>query len=234
MGLLISAGLGLLILGVLVSAAYHRNCPLYGRVISRGSKNQKTLYLTFDDGPNPSATEPIIQTLSAFKAPAAFFMVGRNVERFPALARKVGEAGHDIGNHTYDHKKLHFKGARFIRSALQRCHKVITEATGRPPNFVRVPHGFRNPFVTAAARQRRYKLFGWTFGVWDSDRPGAELIRRRVRAHLKPGAIILLHDGDGRDPEADRSQTAEALSGIIVDAREAGYEFRPLHDLFIK
>jgi peptidoglycan/xylan/chitin deacetylase (PgdA/CDA1 family) len=77
---------------------------------------------------------------------------------------------------------------------------------------------------------------GWTYGVWDSDRPSPEEIRRRVRVKLKPGAIILLHDGDGYDPagtseRGDRSNTAAALPGIIADGREAGYEFRSLGEL---
>jgi len=75
-------------------------------------------------------------------------------------------------------------------------------------------------------------VFGWSFGVWDSARPGADVIRRRVARSLRPGAIILLHDGDGYDPEGDRTQTAAALPGIIADARARGYEFRPLSDLF--
>jgi peptidoglycan/xylan/chitin deacetylase (PgdA/CDA1 family) len=234
MGSLVFAGFGLLVLGVVIHATFNPNSPLYGRVIFRGPKNQKSLYLTFDDGPNPSATEHILQILEASKAPAAFFLIGKNVERFPELARKVSEAGHDIGNHTYDHTKLHFKGSGFIRSSLRRSHEIIVQVTGRPPRFFRAPHGLRNPFVTAAARQRGYAICGWTFGVWDSDRPGVERIRRRVLAHLKPGAVILLHDGDGRDPGGDRSQTAQALSGIIADARQAGYEFRPLRELFIQ
>src|ERR1041384_3134419 len=76
----------------------------------------------------------------------------------------------------------------------------------------------------------------WTFGVWDSARPGVETIRRRVREKLCPGAIILLHDGDGYDPtgadaRGDRRETSLALPGIIQDARDAGYEFRPLGEL---
>jgi peptidoglycan/xylan/chitin deacetylase (PgdA/CDA1 family) len=67
--------------------------------------------------------------------------------------------------------------------------------------------------------------------VWDSARPGAEEIRRRVRLGLVPGAVILLHDGDGYDPQGDRTQTAAALPGIIRDARDAGYEFAPLGEL---
>jgi len=79
--------------------------------------------------------------------------------------------------------------------------------------------------------QLGYTVFGWTFGVWDSDRPGADKIRLRTRAKLKPGAIILLHDGDGSNPRGDRSQTAQALPDIIADAREAGYSFRSIGEL---
>ena len=78
----------------------------------------------------------------------------------------------------------------------------------------------------------RYTVFGWTFGVFDTARPGAEEIRRRVRTRLRSGAIVLLHDGDGYDPEGDRIQTAEALPGIIQDARDRGYEFGSLAELY--
>ena len=100
------------------------------------------------------------------------------------------------------------------------------------PRAFRAPHGYRNPFVTAATRRLRYTVFGWTFGVWDSDpRVSSEEIRRRVSRRLRPGAIILLHDGDGYDPDGDRRRTAAALPGIIADARAAGYDFRPLGEL---
>jgi len=95
----------------------------------------------------------------------------------------------------------------------------------------RAPHGYRNPFVFSAVRPYGYRVMAWTFGVWDTARPGAEEIRRRIRAKLAPGAILLLHDGDGYDPLGDRRQTAEALPGIIEDVRAAGYEFRSLADL---
>ena len=84
--------------------------------------------------------------------------------------------------------------------------------------------------VSAAARLG-YTVFGWTFGVFDTARPGVQEIRRRVRTRLRPGAIVLLHDGDGYDPDGDRLQTAQALPGIIADARSAGYEFAPLREL---
>src|SRR6266581_4135511 len=163
--------------------------------------------------------------------PAAFFRVGEHVRRNPAVARRIAERGHELGNHGQHHVKLHLRGPHRIRAELATAHQTIVDATGRAPRVFRAPHGYRNPFVASVVRDLGYRLFGWTFGVWDSDRPGAEEIRRRVRRKLSPGAIILLHDGDGYDPAGDRAQTAAALSGIIEDAREAGYEFRPLAEL---
>ena len=219
-------------LGAWAYGTYDPNSPLFGRAIGRGPSRDRVAYLTFDDGPNPGATEPILQILAAGGVPAAFFMVGEHVRRLPALARQVAAAGHEVGNHTLRHKKLHFLGPRRIREELERTHEIIAAATSRAPRTFRAPHGYRNPFVGIATRRLGYAVFGWTFGVSDSDpRVSAEEIRARVRRKMRPGAIVLLHDGDGYDPNGDRRRTAAALPGIIADARAAGYAFRPLGDL---
>lgn len=219
-------------LGAWAYGTYEPNSPLFGRAIGRGSRRERVAYLTFDDGPNPGATEPIVEALAAEGVPAAFFMVGEHVRRFPAIARRVAGAGHEVGNHTLRHTKLHVQGPRRIREELERAHEIITGVTQRAPRCFRAPHGYRNPFVSRATRRLGYTVFGWTFGVWDSDpRVPAEEIRARVRRKLRPGAIILLHDGDGYAPDGDRRRTTAALPGIIADARAAGYTFRPLADL---
>jgi len=219
-------------LGAWAYGTYEPNSPLFGRVVGRGPTRERVVYLTFDDGPNPGATDPILETLAASEVPAAFFLVGEHVHRFPAVARRVAAAGHEIGNHTLRHQKLHLRGPRRIRDEIERAHELIVDATGRVPRSFRAPHGYRNPFVGVATRRLGYTVFGWTFGVWDSDaRVSAEEIRARVRRKLRPGAIILLHDGDGYDPHGDRRRTAAALPGIIADARSAGYTFRPLGEL---
>ena len=222
--------------GTLAWGAYDPTSPLFGAVVGRGSADRPILYLTFDDGPRPSATEPILDTLARENVPAAFFLVGAAARRHRATARRVAAAGHEIGNHTRHHRKLHRLGPRGIRAELLGAHQDLIEVTGEIPRAFRAPHGYRNPFVAVAARRLRYQTVGWTFGVWDSDGSPAEEIRRRVRVKLRPGAIILLHDGDGydpagTDPKGDRSGTAVALPGIISDARAAGYAFRSLGEL---
>lgn len=223
---LVGSGLGLG-LGAAGFAVYYPNATLFGPVVGRGPRRPE-LYLTFDDGPNPRATPAILDTLAEFGVPAAFFLVGDFVRRHPAIARRTAESGHTLGNHTTTHAKLHGLGPGRIAAELGRAHDLIAQATGRPPRAFRAPHGSRNPFVARAARRLGYRTFGWTFGVWDSDPIGPGEIRRRIRRRLRPGAIILLHDGDGYDPDGDRSATALALPDVIRDAHHAGYRFRSL------
>lgn len=217
-------------LGTVAWGAYAPNSRLFGPVIGRGPR-ELVAFLTFDDGPNPGATERILEVLERECVPATFFMVGKYVKHFPDTALAVARAGHEIGNHTYSHIKLHRVGARRAAREIRRAHEVITDVTGHVARSFRAPHGYRGPFVSRAIAPYQYQTFGWTFGVWDSARPGAERIRARVRRGLRPGAILLLHDGDGYNPRGDRRQTAEALTGIIADVRAAGYRFEPLSAL---
>jgi peptidoglycan/xylan/chitin deacetylase (PgdA/CDA1 family) len=188
-------------------------------------------FLTFDDGPNPGVTERVLEVLDREAVPATFFMVGKHVERHRETARAVARAGHEIGNHTYSHQKLHRVGPRRVVEEIRRGHETIAEVTGVAPRSFRAPHGYRSPFVARAIAPYRYQVFGWTFGVWDTARPGAETIRTRVRTGLRPGSILLLHDGDGYNPNGDRWQTAAALQGIITDVKAAGYRLAPLAEL---
>jgi peptidoglycan/xylan/chitin deacetylase (PgdA/CDA1 family) len=206
---------------------------VFGPSVERGPRDNR-IYLTFDDGPNQRATPAILETLAIERIPAAFFMVGDHVRRFPALARQVVAAGHTVGNHTYNHVKLHFAGPKKIRTQLEKTHAELVTRTGVTPRSFRAPHGYRSPFLISIIVDMSYTVFGWTFGVFDTAKPGVEEIRRRVRNRLRKGAIVLLHDGDGYDPDGDRMQTAQALPGIIADGRSAGYEFAPLSDLLDK
>ncbi len=203
---------------------------IFGPSVERGPRTRR-IYLTFDDGPNERATETILETLSVERVPAAFFMVGSHVRRFPKLALCVADEGHAVGNHTEHHRKLLLLGRSAVRRELLAAHEAIADSTGQAPSAFRAPHGHRSVYLRSLVRDMGYTVFGWTFGVFDTARPGGEEIRRRVRKRLREGAIVLLHDGDGYDPDGDRMQTAAALPGIIQDARNVGYEFGSLSDL---
>lgn len=217
-------------LGAAAHGIYEPNSPVFGRAIGRGP-DRSAAYLTFDDGPNPGITEAILDVLAAEQVPAAFFVVGAYAERFPGIVRRARDEGHVIGNHTWSHVKLHRLGPARVREELGRTHTLLASLLGRPPRTFRAPHGYRTPFVTAATRALGYTTFGWTFGVWDTARPGAAEIRRRMAAKLRGGAVLLLHDGDGYALPGAREQTLEALPGIIADVRAAGLRFGRLDEL---
>lgn len=219
------AVVGAAIGGALAHGALHRNSPLFGRVIGRLPTREREIALTFDDGPNPDATPVILEVLARYGVLATFFLLGQHVRRWPELARRVREEGHAIGNHGYAHRKLHLRGPGYVRQDVTRGLEEIERATGARPALFRAPHGFRSPWVTPIARSLGERTVGWTAGVWDTDRPGAVEIARRTVAAFSPGAILLLHDGDGCDPMGDRMQTADALPAIIEGARDRGYTF---------
>ena len=121
----------------LVWGAYDPASPLFGAVLGHGPVSRRALYLTFDDGPRPSATEPILDILAREDIPAAFFLVGAAVRRHPTTARRVVAGGHEIGNHTRHHRKLHRLGPRRIHAELGGAHQDLLDVTGVAPRAFR-------------------------------------------------------------------------------------------------
>ena len=214
--------------GVAGHGAFHRNSPLFGSALGRLPTDAPEVALTFDDGPNPVATPRILDALREEGVRATFFLLGKHVERWPTLSERVLVDGHALGNHGFHHRMLQFRGPGYVRDDLTRGTAAITQATGGKPAFFRAPHGFRNPWVNRVARRLGQRTIGWTLGVWDSSRPGADVIARRAIDGAKPGTILLLHDGDGYDAAGDRTQTADALVTIIRGLRSRGFSFAPL------
>ncbi len=213
------------IVGGAVHGAFHRNSAIFGRPITRLDSGQKSVALTFDDGPNPDATPIILDALAARKVKATFFILGRHAEQWPDLVKRVADEGHSIGNHGYFHRKLHFKSPAYVRNDLTLGTRAIERIAGVHPRLFRAPHGFRSPWVTPIAKSLGQRTVGWSFGVWDSDRPGREVIVERILKDTRPGSILLLHDGDGYDPHGDRVQTAQAVPIIVDRLLDQGYRF---------
>jgi peptidoglycan/xylan/chitin deacetylase (PgdA/CDA1 family) len=228
--MILGAALGVAAAGALAHGAFHRNSPVFGGVLSRLPTRDRVVALSFDDGPNPNATPVILDALAAAGVPAAFFVLGRHVQRWPALVSRIVDEGHAIGNHGYYHRKLHFKSPSYVRDDLTRGTLAIVEASGQEPRFFRAPHGFRSPWVSAIAQSLGQRTVGWSLGVWDSSRPGTDVIARRTVEGARPGSILLLHDGDGYDPDGDRMQTANALPLIIERLKGNGFGFASLED----
>jgi len=230
-GLGIWIAAALLIDGVLLVGMLERRAPLFGRIVWRGRANERRIALSFDDGPNEPVTSQLLDVLREHDVHATFFMLGANVDRHPGTVRRLIADGHEVGNHTYDHGVLPLRGPEAIRQAIRRGGDAIERASGVRPRLFRAPHGFRNPWVDRVARDEGCEPVAWTLGVFDTARPGAEVIRARVSEGLSNGCIVLLHDGRGTNPGADASQVVDALPGIIADARASGFSFATVGEL---
>lgn len=219
---------GLTVAGLAAYGTWHRNSWIFGPVLNR--LPSADVSITFDDGPNPDATPVILDVLRRENVKATFFVLGRHADRWPALVKRMADEGHQIGNHGYFHRKLHRRTPGYVRDDLTRGVDAIERACGVRPRVFRAPHGFRNPWVTPIARSLGERTIGWSLGVWDSARPGADEIVKRTLAGMRDGSILLLHDGDGYDASGDRMQTAEALPRIIDGLRGRGFRFAILPD----
>ena len=221
---------GLAAAGIAAHGAWHRNSIVFGRVLTHLPGDEPVVSLTFDDGPNARATPRILDVLRRERVRATFFVLGRHAERWPELVRRTALEGHQLGNHGYFHRKLHRRTPAYVRDDLTRGTEQIVRASGVRPRHFRAPHGFRSPWVTPIASSLGQRTVGWSLGVWDSARPGADAIASRALEGMKAGSILLLHDGDGYDPAGDRLQTAEALPAIIDGLRRRGFRFTTLPD----
>jgi peptidoglycan-N-acetylglucosamine deacetylase len=174
--------------------------------------------LTFDDGPWPHTTGQILAILAQRRAPATFFVVGRQVQRYPQLLRRELAAGMVVGTHSYRHpQRFDRLPARRVREEIIRGRRTLDRLGARPVGF-RPPGGAASATVVAAAGQLGLRTVLWTVDPTDW-RPGvtADQLVRRVLAAARPGAIVLLHDGGG-----DRSATVAALPAIIDGLRHLG------------
>jgi len=223
--MILGLGAAAAIVGGAAHGAFHRNSPLFGRPITRVPSRGRAVALTFDDGPNPDATPPILDALRDRGVKATFFILGRHAERWPELVKRVAAEGHSIGNHGYYHRKLHLKSPAYVRDDLSRGLAAIERAAGIRPKLFRAPHGFRSPWVSAIASSMGERTVGWSLGVWDSALPGVDAIVDRTVNGARPGSILLLHDGDGCDPGGDRMQTARAVPLIVDRLLAQGYRF---------
>jgi peptidoglycan/xylan/chitin deacetylase (PgdA/CDA1 family) len=179
--------------------------------------------LTFDDGPDPRYTPQISRLLAERGHEATFFVLGAQATRHPEVLRQLVADGHELASHGFDHGQLAFSPPSRLRTQLLATEEAIRAGTGAEPvALFRAPHGVRSPWLGHVARGLGYRVCGWNGRIFDTAKPGVEAIIERAARHLRPGATLLLHDGDGSASEADRSETLGALPGILDEAERRG------------
>lgn len=214
------------IVGAVGVAAFTVGCfapnnGLFGRVAHGRGVTDDVVAITFDDGPSAATTPLVLDALAAANARATFFLLGKHARAHPELVERIVRDGHEIANHGDDHGILVFANRSEVAGQLLRAERSLNGFGAPLPRLFRAPHGYTNPIVPYVARRLGYRVIGWSKGVFDTSRPGADAIVSRASKALRPGAILLLHDADGSGL-GDRSQTAEALPRILAAAADKG------------
>jgi peptidoglycan-N-acetylglucosamine deacetylase len=182
--------------------------------------------LTFDDGPWPSHTQQVLDILAEQDVKASFFMVGYLAERYPDVARRVVDEGHLVGNHTQNHTVLTRQSAEVTRTQIETGSRTLQKVTGVAPAWFRPPGGGMNAQVLKEAKRAGMDLVMWDVDPQDWRRPGVDHMLTSMLKQIKPGSVVLLHDGGG-----NRSQTIEMLPLLIEELKERGYLFVTLDQL---
>jgi peptidoglycan-N-acetylglucosamine deacetylase len=218
---------------------------LFGAVLRRlpaaaEDEQSRRIALTFDDGPNPATTPRLLDLLARYDAPATFFVIGQFAAKCPEIVREIAARGHLLANHTHTHPNLIWMSRARIAQELRQCEEAVGDALGAVVStaskvahganaltmqWMRPPFGFRGPQLFGVTRALGFRgVATWSRLCHDwKAQPPARVIARL--AHVQPGDIILMHDGDARLLRGDRAHVVAALEHWLPRWRDADLEF---------
>ncbi len=204
------------------TAANNPQLSWFGPVVSHGDRSQSRVALTFDDGPNDPYSLEIAEILEKRGLRGSFFLVGKAVDAHPEIARALSQRGHLVGNHSYHHDYWRWLDPRYPE--LERAQTAISHQGGVCPRFYRPPHGQRTPFISAQVAGQGMQTITWDVSAGDWSSTDGAVVARRILRGVKPGSIILLHDGlDGLEG-ANRQVVLDALPIILDGLAERGLQ----------
>ncbi|MBA4750377.1 MAG: polysaccharide deacetylase family protein [Alphaproteobacteria bacterium] len=190
------------------------------------SVTQKVVSLTFDDGPSPKTTGMILDILKKEQVKATFFVLGQHAKDYPELIRRIHDEGHEIGNHTYDHKNLRGMSIGGIRQEIKKTQDIL-EGAQLTVNWFRPPYGAGRAKASPVASEFNLKTVLWTVDTRDWQKSSAQSVEQSVDQNVKDGSIVLMHD--------TKAVTVKALESIINQLKRNKYSFltlseREMHD----
>ena len=208
----------------------------YGRTVQSISTTEKIVALTFDDGPNEPYTGQILDVLRERNIKATFFVVGVNATRHPETLLRIMDEGHAIGNHTWSHPLLSTLTSTWIAAEIEQGAEVIESLSGRRPRLFRPPGGDRGDpgHLQRVCRRLECLTVMWSVNADDDDDyaiPEVDPIVERVLRQVEPGAIVLLHDGDGLKTQPYKGSTVQALPRILDGLISQGYRLVTVPEL---
>jgi len=205
-----------------------RSAEQKGNASATATSTKKLVALTFDDGPYGTSTKQILDILKAKNVHATFFVLGMNVAKYPDEVRREIADGHLVGNHGYNHLQTYptMSSSTFALDLL-RTEEAIVSSTGAHPTWYRPPYGALSATMRQVLHDQGFRIALWNVDPedWNYEKSSSTAIIRNVESHVRPDAIILMHDGRDTHINYPRDNTIRALPIIIDDLRARGYEF---------
>jgi len=201
-----------------------RNYQLFGNITAHVETNDKVVALTFDDGPTKN-TDAILSLLDDYQVKATFFLIGKDIEEQPGEAKKIAKAGHQIGNHTYSHKRMVLKSTAFIKNEIEKTDALIANIGYTKSVVVRPPYGKKLIRFPYYLNKQQRETITWNLEP-DTYFTEADEKVKYVQENIQPGSIILMHPMyDSTDNEL------QAIEGILQAVTKEGYTFVSIDEL---
>lgn len=191
-----------------------------------GAVRRNEVALTIDDGPDPEVTPRVLEMLDHYGARATFFCIGDKAQRYPGLCDEIVRRGHVVENHSQHHRQnFALLGYRGFRRELQAAQETLTGITCQRPLFFRAPAGLRNPLLDPVLVHLGLRLTSWSTRGFDTWIRTPERVQRRLLRGLRPGAILVLHDGNAACTRDGDPVILEVLPAVLASAAAAGLRF---------
>lgn len=200
-------------LGLTVWGVFDMRLRYFGKIWYKAPNNRhQEIALTFDDGPTPY-TSQVLDLLDAYEMRATFFCIGKQIDRYPDIARKILAKGHSIGNHSYSHaKNIGFFSSQEMEREIRETDLALAKATQSNGSLYRPPFGVTNPKVIKACLAQKKHIIGWSIRSLDTVIRKEDRILNRIFPRLQPGDIVLLHDTSAR--------TVQVLERLMIKLKE--------------
>lgn len=223
----------LAIIILIILAAYYLfmwpQAEIFGAYPYQIKTDKKVIALTFDDGPNPPYTKELLAVLDKHQVAATFFVLGKNLERFPDLGRAIVAAGHTLGNHAYSHNFLQYFCQPSLRKEILRTQEIIISATGKRAALFRSPWLIHHPSLFKVVKKNGLTAVSGLFSsqkeIWQ---PPAQILFNDALKKVAPGKILIFHDGYDaiakRLNGSSRSETVKAIDLLIPELKKQGYQ----------
>jgi peptidoglycan-N-acetylglucosamine deacetylase len=199
---------------------------LVGDLICRVETSEKIVALSFDDGPTPGGVDAVLAALEPRKVNATFFLIGGRMEKWPGQAKRLVDAGHELGNHSYSHTRMIGKWPPDYDTEIARTDRLLRAEWVVTPTLFRPPFGKRLIGLPLAVERAGYRMIMWDVEDNAEQYPDPKAYAADILGRVKPGSIILMH------PMYRHNQTARDALPLVLDGlKEGGYRVVPVGEL---